>query len=86
VGDLAVDQHVQDAQGVRGLLEEQAAAVEVRGQEQAEAGSLKVRKDVLRAELAGLRLDGTTLDGTTLDGTTLDGTTLDGTALDGTAP
>jgi acyl-CoA synthetase (AMP-forming)/AMP-acid ligase II len=32
--------------------------------------SLKVRKDVLRAELAGLRLDGTTLDGTTLDGTT----------------
>jgi fatty-acyl-CoA synthase len=26
--------------------------------------SLKVRKDVLRAELAGLRLDGTTLDGT----------------------
>ena len=31
VRDLAVDQHVQDAQGVRGLLEEQAAAVEVRG-------------------------------------------------------
>jgi fatty-acyl-CoA synthase len=31
--------------------------------------SLKVRKDVLRAELAGFRLDGTTLDGTTLDGT-----------------
>jgi hypothetical protein len=27
--------------------------------------SLKVRKDVLRTELAGLRLDGTTLDGTT---------------------
>ena len=31
--------------------------------------SLKVRKDVLRAELAGLRLDGTALDGTALDGT-----------------
>jgi hypothetical protein len=43
VGDLAVDQHPQDAQGVGGLLEQEAAAVEVGGQERAEAGDVEER-------------------------------------------